>query len=228
MPLLDPTSLSTTVDNVNRAVFFCEALSKQEALRTLAWLRTRFGAASAYGRGKTFGITEQDEQRRLKTFTGEALTSDASMRHIHAEEACRAMILLNRVANKKLPELEQTTEFLLGCVARSEAAGKPKGTFCCGPCTTALWRHMSVGGLGKHAKDLDIGIGVMAKSRKGDGTWRRFPFFYALSLLVEVDTPNARKELKYARAEADKRLEALRGETELAKRKRKILELTLA
>src|SRR5262245_47853708 len=157
--ILNPKSLSATIDNANAGDFYGLSISKQESRNAIAWIAARFEARSAYGR--TFGITGQDESERLHTFTGEGLVSDASMRHVHAEEACRALIVLNRVAKLNIPELELASQFLLSCIVRGENAGKPAGTYCCGPCTVSLWRHMAVGGLGDYSKKLDLGVGVL-------------------------------------------------------------------
>ena len=35
-------------------------------------------------------------------------------------------------------------------------------------------------------------------SRKGDGRWRRFPFYYTLLALSDIDLPGAVEEIRYA------------------------------
>ena len=206
--ILHPHSLSITLDRINERHFLGKSFDRIEAERALDWLAGRFGTESAYA--GTFGVTEQDSRSKRHTFTGERLQS-ASLRHIHAEETCRAIILLNRrVGRDRLPELEAATTLLLGCFEAAHSKGKPRGTFCCGPCTVALWRHLAVGGLGDYARHLDEGIGVLASHEDGAGAWRRFPFYYTLLAMSEVDTPNARRAVLYALPECDRRLKSIR------------------
>ena len=216
-----PHSLSITLDRINERHFLGESFDRTEAERTVDWLAGRFGADSAYA--GTFGITEQDRQSKIYTFTGERLQS-ASLRHIQAEETCRAIILLNRLVGRdRLPELEEATSILLGCFEVAHSKGRPRGTFCCGPCTVSLWRHMAIGGLGDYARHLDEGIGVLTSHEDGAGTWRRFPFYYTLLALSEVDTPNARWAVSYALPECKRRLHSLRRNARFGERRHALL-----
>ncbi|MYA78873.1 MAG: hypothetical protein F4132_05050 [Gemmatimonadetes bacterium] len=220
-----PHSLSITLDRINERHFLGDSFDRTEAERTLDWLAGRFGSDSAYA--GTFGLTEQDRRSKTYTFTGERLQS-ASLRHIQAEETCRAIILLNRrVGRDRLPELEAATSELLGCFEAAHAKGKPRGTFCCGPCTVSLWRHMAIGGLGDYARHLDEGIGVLASHEDGAGTWRRFPFYYTLLALSEVDTPNARRAVSYAFPECERRLNTIRRNTPFGVRRYGLLSRIL-
>jgi len=223
--ILDPKSLSRTIDRANAAAFHGELPTKKQAAEAIAFIASRFGVDNAYA--GTFGVTREDERARLHTFTGEPLTSRASLRHIHAEEACRALILLQRVTKRPIPELTSASDKLLACFARAEAGGKPEGTYCCGPCTVALWRHMAQGGLGAYARKLDQGLKVLAAHRSGSKGWRRFPFFYTLSVLAEVDLPSARKEARLLLPECERRLPTLRGGSETGKRRALVLTRVL-
>ena len=220
-----PRSLSITLDRINERHFLGETFDRNEAERTLDWLAGRFGADSAYA--GTFGVTEPDSRSKLYTFTGERLQS-ASLRHIHAEETCRAMILLNRrVGRGRLPELEAVTSRLLECFEVAHAKGRPRGTFCCGPCTVSLWRHMAIGGLGDYARHLDEGIGVLGSYEDGAGTWRRFPFYYTLLALSEIDTPNARRAVSYALPECARRVQSMRRNPPFGVRRFRLLSRIL-
>ena len=39
---------------------------------------------------------------------------------------------------------------------------------------------------------------VLKSLRKGEGQWRRFPFYYTLLALDEIDLPPAVEEMRYA------------------------------
>jgi hypothetical protein len=227
MHLLDRQSLAKTVDNVNACFFAGDKPTRSTCGEAMDWILTRFGAPNAYAR--TFGITARDERSRLHTFTGEPLTSRASLRHIQAEEACRALLLLNGVARRKLlPELEAATASLEACLERWGAQGRLAGMYCCGPCSVGLWRHLAVGGLGERAARLDDHVRVLQLHRDGDGAWRRFPYYYTLSLLAEVEGPNAQAEIEYARRGCEQRLPRLRSNTIFGARRKQVLERILA
>jgi hypothetical protein len=62
-----------------------------------------------------------------------------------------------------------------------------------------LWRHLLAGGLDRQDERLREGVTYLRSMRSGDGKWRRFPFWYTVLALSEMDVPGARDEIKYAR-----------------------------
>lgn len=227
MELVSARSLSETLDRINQAYFYDALPAKAERARAIEMILSRAATPNSYT-GKTFGLTATDERGRTHTFTGEALPSPASRNHIHAEEACRCLIILSGGAARRAPALSAATESLLTAIRRGETMGAHPGTFCCGPCTVALWRHMAVGGLGEYAKTLNTGLSKLDAMRDGKGTWRRFPFFYTLSALAEVRAlPSAKRALKYALPECEKRVNQLKPTSEFSRRKRDLLQRIL-
>ena len=223
MDLTSGKSLSETLDRVNRAYFYGELPEKKQRTEAVRMILSCAGAPHSYT-GKTFGLTAADQRRRTHTFTGEGLTSPASRNHIHAEEACRCLIILTGSAERSSPELQAASDALLGCMHSSESKGKLRGTYCCGPCTVSLWRDLAVGGLGGYAKNLNAGIAKLDTRRNDKGSWRSFPFFYTLSALAEVrELPNAKRALKYALPECEKRVGKLRPSNEFSLRRRDLL-----
>jgi hypothetical protein len=138
--------------------------------------------------------TESDFESGVKLFAGDTVRTWAGKSHILGEESCRALILLNvnRVGVKGA--LQSATEGML----RRLAGERTKGTYCCGTCTISYWRHLVVGGLENQAKELKAGIIDLKKHRDGKGRWRRYPFYYTLLALSEIDLPSVKSELKYA------------------------------
>jgi hypothetical protein len=223
MELVSAKSLSKTLDRINQAYFYDALPEKKQRAPAIQMILSCAATPNSYT-GKTFGLTPADERGRTHTFTGEGLASPASRKHIHAEEACRCLIILSGGAARRAPALSVATDSLLTAIRRGETMGAHKGTFCCGPCTVALWRHMAVGGLGDYAKTLNTGLSKLDAMQDGKGTWRRFPFFYTLSALVEVPSlPNAKRALKYALPECDKRVGKLKPSREFSRRKRDLL-----
>ena len=86
---------------------------------------------------------------------------------------------------------------------------------------------MASGGLGDYARHLDEGIGVLMSHEDGAGAWRRFPFYYTLLALSEVDTPNARRARSYALPECERRLKSIRRNPPFGVRRYRLLSRIL-
>ena len=196
--MIEPTSLSRTVDAVDEAVFEGRELPAKERLLVAQWIAARQGLAGAYA--DTFAGFPAEREKGILVFTGERITS-ASARHVLGEEASRALRSLGVRDAKVQAALERANAGLMSCLAR--AALDPRNTnpgrFCCGKCTVGLWRNLLSGGLDRQEERLRKGVGqVLRANRAGEGKWRVFPFWYTVLALSEMDVPEARKELEYA------------------------------
>ena len=132
-------------------------------------------------------------------FTGERITS-ASARHILGEEASRALRQLGVRDRIVTSALDRADEGLKRCLAQwtnDRGRGNP-GTFCCGKCTVGLWRNLTAGGLDRQAERLSCGLEHLRQSRDGKGGWRRYPFWYTVLALAEMDFSAASNELSYS------------------------------
>lgn len=226
MSLLNKSSLAQTIDNVNTALFYGKKITKKEAGEVIDWVSSRLDTEFSYN--KSFGVTRHDMRSPVYTFTGERLSSPTSMRHIMAEEASRILIQLSKTAGRKVKALESSNREFMRALKRWEDDGKPAGTYCCGPCTVGLWRHLNVGGLPKYNKNLPEGIKVLHDMHDGAGRWGRFPFFYTLLALSEIDHPLAQKEINYAMPECERIFNRLNKKNKFSKRKRDLLMRVMA
>lgn len=195
-PLLNKTSLAQTLDNINAAIYYGEVITKKESNELIKWISSR--EATEFSYADSFGVMAKDMKGGVRTFTGEPLTSPASMRHIMAEESSRVLLQLSKITGKKASALKSANEKLLRGIKYGESLGKPAGTFCCGACTVGLWRHINVGGFPAIAKKLPNGVKYLKTFRDGKGSWNRFPFYYTLLALSEMKNPEAKNEIKYA------------------------------
>lgn len=219
MTILDPNSLVHTLDNINTSILLGEKISPQAGLEAARWITSRQGGKGAY-RGM-YAPTEADFEQGIHVFTGETLTC-ASARHIMGEEAARAAWTLGWQDAEVRAAYERATAWM-----RASAASYQDGTFCCGRCTLAFWRHYWAGDFQDKETLISRGLQVLRAERLGDGNWRRFPFYYAIYTLMELDLEPARDELAYARA----RMERGVGKTHsgvFSPRRRRILEKALA
>ena len=61
-----------------------------------------------------------------------------------------------------------------------------------------LWRNSLAGGLDRHEERLGGGARRLRSMRDGAHRWRKFPFWYTVLALSEIDNAEAKRELKYA------------------------------
>jgi len=195
--LINRTSLSQTVDAINAAHFSGRALPAAERGRAARWIAGRHGLPGAYG--GTFAGFPPERARGIVLFTGERITS-ASARHILGEEASRALRHL-RVRDPDVTRaLRGADEGMMRSLER--AAEDPRnsnpGLFCCGKCSVGLWRNLLAGGLDRREERLRRGASHLRSMRDGEHQWRRFPFWYTVLALSEMDSGDAKAELRYA------------------------------
>lgn len=195
--MIHSASLSQTVDAVNAAWFDRRALAVTERRQVARWIASRQGLPGAYA--DTFAGFAAERDKGIVVFTGERITS-ASARHIVGEEACRALQSLGVRDRVVAAALDRACDGLMRCLER--AALDPRrtnpGLFCCGKCSVGLWRNLLSGSLSRREERIRRGAGHLRSVRDGNGQWRRFPFWYTVLALSEMDTPEALRELRYA------------------------------
>jgi hypothetical protein len=218
--LINRTSLSRTVDAVNAALFERRALSTSERAQTARWIAARQGLPGAYG--GTFAGFPSERAGGIVLFTGERVES-ASARHILGEEASRALRQL-RVRDRAVTRaIEAADAGLLQRLAR--AAEDPRnnpGLFCCGKCSVGLWRNLLGGGLDRGEERLRLGASHLRSVRAGGRGWRRFPFWYTVLALSEMDNAEARAELKYAAPALERAASRAAASTVYARRRQEL------
>jgi hypothetical protein len=195
--LINRTSLSRTVDAVNAAVFDGRVLSTTERMQAARWIAARQGLSGAYG--GTFAGFPSERSNGLVLFTGERIAS-ASARHILGEEASRVLRLLrvrDRVVTRALEAADDGLIRLLKRAAEDPLKRNP-GLYCCGKCSVGLWRNLLAGGLDRREERLHRGALHLRAVRDGEHGWRKFPFWYTVLALSDMDGAEAKAELKYA------------------------------
>jgi len=196
MNIVNPNSLAATLDAVNEVFFYKRSLSKSQREKVAKWIASWQGKPNSYA--NMFAPTENDLNGDVRVFTGERLRSGGSIRHILGEEACRALILLDVSIVDVHNALNRASQGMMSALKRSEDGGFTTGMYCCGTCTCSLWRHLAVGGLEDAEHRLVAGMKALKLHRDGNGKWRRFPFYYTLLALSEIDLPSAIEEMRYA------------------------------
>jgi hypothetical protein len=211
--LIRPDSLGDTLDVINAALFDHVALTPEVCSEAAEWIADRQGLPGSYA--GMFAPTGYDYSFGALTFTGEPIRSGAATGHILSEEACRALYRLegNLTAHSRIPEIRQALDRARSAIFKrmeqSELRGQWSGVYCCGTCSVALWRHLSASNVQDDQRRLEHGLTELHRHRDGAGRWRRFPFFYTLLALTEMDLPGVREEIQYAEAVVERALRRL-------------------
>jgi hypothetical protein len=203
MRLLHTSSLGATVDAINDAMFLGRRVPQSEAKQAALWIASRQGQAGSYA-----GLPapmKLDFKQGVQFFTGEGINSGAGVGHILGEEACRALLKLGYKAKPVQVALARASAGLLSRM--NEHYPKMSGTYCCGSCSVAYWRHLAAGGLDLQEKRLTNGLKHLRGRRDGKGRWQGFPFYYTLLALNEMELPGAVRELKYAAPACERALQ---------------------
>ena len=208
--LLCPSSLGDTLDAVNAAAFFGRDVPLAARRAAALWIADRQGLPGAYA--GMFAPTEHDYAFGALTFTGEAVTSGAGTGHLLSEEACRALYKFGAESPEihAIPEVQEALararRGIFKRLAEGEVKGIWSGVYCCGTCSVALWRHLIVSGQEEDERRLENGLLELKRYRDGKGRWKRFPFYYTLLVLGEMDLPGAKTEIAYAAPVIDRAL----------------------
>lgn len=220
-------SLAALVDSIEQKLYFRQRIPARELLAAAREIASRQGLPGSYA--GMFAPTKLDLRRGIRVFTGEAVRSGAATAHILGEECCRLLLKLrveDRLVSVALARAEAGMRERLNSSERAHA--RHVGFYCCGICTVSFWRHLAAGGLDSPVPRFRDGLRVLASCRSESGRWNRFPFFYTLLALTELDLPEARKELRWAAPAAERSLKSLRGAGRYVTRRRAVLEQALA
>lgn len=224
MKILHTQSLAATVDAINESFFLNQQLSKPQRRQAAKWIADRQGAPGSYA--NMFAPTKRDMAEGIKLFTGERIATRAGTSHILGEEASRALILLKPQNREIKQALQSATVGMMGRLQNERRTGM----YCCGKCSAALWRHLTVGGLAEADPEriLSLGIKRLRGYRDGNGRWRVFPFHYTLLALSEIDLASSVTEMRYAAPVLERSLKRSGRSDKYARRRRILAERILA
>jgi hypothetical protein len=203
MAILDTGSLIGTVDAFNQAVFLGLPW-KGEARALVKWLGERLGAPRGYA--ESFALTDEDWGREFRLFTGEPITTRAGRAHIMAQETTRLLAVIHQATGRDCPARLESEERLGARIFdREKSTATRDGMYCCGPCSIAFWRCVAAGGYARQPDIMPLALVSLARHRDGKGGWRRFPFYYTLSLLAELGPRRAGEEIDYCSRNLERR-----------------------
>ena len=91
----------------------------------------------------------------------------------------------------------------------------------------SFWRNAIAGGLSNQEQQLSYAMQTLKKHRNSKGRWSRFPFYYTISALIEMDAAEALAELKYSAPSAKRCLNRASNNDIISRRRKIILETAL-
>lgn len=215
-----PNSLAKTIDSVEEAFFFGEKFPRTTKDQAARWIAARQGLDGSYA--NMFAPTPYDIKNGIHLFTGEAVSPSSSLRHVSGEEACRALLYLKSKSKEVQRALERASAGISDRLADCQV--NKYGMFCCGTCDPALWRNITAGGIRDGERWLSSGMKAVKAHRDGQGRWKRFPFFYTLLALLEIDLKAARDEVAYALPKCESYLGRKRGTGPIIRRRFAVAE----
>jgi hypothetical protein len=84
-----------------------------------------------------------------------------------------------------------------------------------------------VGNFDQKEDHLKKGLQLIKNQRSGDGKWHRFPFYYTIYTLLDIDLEQALAELRYARPLLEKYVNKTKDDI-YSNRRRAIISKALA
>jgi hypothetical protein len=226
MITVNAESLAETVDAVNDAFFRRRRLTQASRKELAGRIAERRGKPGSYA--GMFAPADVDVRNGIRVYTGELVRSGAAIGHILGEEACRALILLGAGDNTIKEALERATGGMLRRLRQTEDVSKVHGMYCCGICSVAYWRNVMVGGLDRNEERLAAGMVALRARRTDDGRWRRFPFYYTLLALSEMNLEAALNEMQYAAPLLERYVKRRVADSRFSERRHIICERILA
>lgn len=240
--LIDPDSLSESLDAINDALFHARVLTDEEKTTAGEWIAGRQGLFGSYH--GMCAPTEADIKMGIRVFTGEPVRTIASLCHVLGEEACRVLALIGsgnekceaayRLASAEVDRGLSSNDGKAPRLIGTDLGRTPvarTGVYCCKMCSCALWRNLSAGamrgGISAAEERLLSGLTVLRQQRDGKGRWGSFPFWYVLLVLADLDIPEAREEIQYASPAVEKSYRRLRRNDKYPQRRRLLAERVL-
>ena len=159
-----------------------------------AWIAGRVGEPGSY-----CGLpapTGKDRHAKLRLFTGEVVGSHAGTGCKLGFEATWALTVLAPTAAAVARTAQTCREIAVQRFAQETA--RRQGMYCCHSCSNAGWRALAICPPRQAGRYLDAGLAILSGLRDGKGRWEKFPFWYTVLALSDMEHDAALAELRYA------------------------------
>ena len=194
-PCLDRHSLGATLDSISESLFLAKNVPASQRTAAARWIAGRQGLPGSYA--GMFAPTAKDALG-FRLFTGETVRSRVGIAHLLGEEGCRILSVLQVKDPPVQAALGRAIQGMATRLEDAERRGCDTGIYCCGTCSVGYWRNLALNLFPRAGERLREGLKGLRRLRRGDGTWRRFPFYYTCLTLTEIEGDLAKAEMQYA------------------------------
>jgi len=223
MGLIHGTSLAGTLGNIREVLLRGEKIPKPEREQAAEWIAWRAEAPGSY-RGLP-APTTRDYSTKLRLFTGETVGSRAGKGCKLGFEATWAITVL-RPTKTAVARVAET------CRRRalerfSQETARQRGMYCCYSCSSAGWQALGVTPGSDADALLEAGLSLLRPLRTGTGRWGKFPFWYTVLALSDIDRPSALAELRHAAPALQRAMKVPPKQDKVAQRRLSLAEHVL-
>ncbi len=222
-------SLAETLWRLEEVRMGFAVLPRIEVNEALDWIQERQGMEGSYEvEDHSFFAPAEKDEEKVELITGERFDSTGGTDHILGQEALRALMLWGRGEEMKTKRGLKALYTLLD-VEQDFGTPRESGYFCCAKCSVSLLKTVSVVKTESWEETLAQGVDKINQNRDGEGRWGKYPFYYTLLALSEIESDSAIDELRYAAEDAEKLLKRYEGKDDRKSIFRKIgLETALS
>lgn len=222
-------SLAETLWRLEEVRMGFAVVPRIEVNEALDWVQERQGMEGSYSvNGHNFFAPAEEDKEKVELITGEKFESTGGTDHILGQEALRALMLWGR--GEEI-ETKRALKALYNLLDLEQDYGTPResGYFCCAKCSVSMLKTVSVVKTESWEETVEEGVKKINQNRDEDGRWGKYPFYYTLLALSEIESDAAIDELKYAAEDAEKLLKRYEGKDDRKSIFRKIgLETALS
>lgn len=196
--VLVENSLAETLWRLEEVRMGFVRIPREKVNKALDWIQERQGKEGSYKvNGHNLFAPAEDDKEKVELITGEKFDSTGGTDHILGQEALRALMLWGRGEDV---ETKRALKALYSLLDTEQDYGTPResGFFCCAKCSVAMLKTVSVVKTESWEETLEQGVGKINQNRDGEGRWGKYPFYYTLLALSEIESDSAIEELKYA------------------------------
>lgn len=222
-------SLAETLWRLEEVRMGFAVVPRIEVNEALDWIQERQGMEGSYEvKGHKFFAPAEKDKEKVELITGEKFENTGGTDHMLGQEALRALMLWGR--GEEI-ETKRALKTLYNLLDLDQDYGTPRenGYFCCAKCSVAMLKTVSVVKTESWEETLEKGVDKINQNRDGEGRWGKYPFYYTLLALSEIESDSAVDELRYAAENGETLLNRYEGKDDRKSIFRKIgLETALS
>jgi hypothetical protein len=216
--MMEHNSLAESLEVINEALFSKGLSYKAKVDGAIEWIAGRQVRSGKYT--GMFAPTDRDYGEGVRLFTGERLRTRLATRNVLTAEAARLLALLGPGMGDELRLTDAWLE--QQCFSKACVVGE------CAHSTLGLMRYLAARAPENGEQRLEAHIAVLSQHRDGKGRWERFPFYYTLLTLAEIDLPGATEEMRYAAPACERVVGRLSKGDRFVQRRRAVVERVLS